>query len=321
MSVYRIDTERESRLDVMLAVDDTEGMSLEEYRTIRHLREEVTLFGDVAIGPLTAELREKVLDACEAQGINCEPAIRQFGSLYGLVRRNAPAGVARSSWDPDHELGRVAAVLRLVRPHTISARDAARIITQPDGRDEVCPARVEGPGSAAFVTEPDARWIRDDDVVVARRLLESLASARLPERIKRAMFAHELLHWQYNVEVRWLLLAHALEGLVHTTEAARKPAMGQREQFVVRLCRLREHIPELGWGEQQLDAVYDHRNATMHGGDISALWRGDVFPPLYVMAEKGLRTIIREAILRPTLAEVFESDESIRCTLGSTGRA
>jgi hypothetical protein len=307
-------------MDVMLAVDDTDGMSLEEYRTTRHLQEEVPLSSEVAIGPLTPRLREEVLDACEPRGVNCEPGIRQFGSLYGLVRRNAPDGSARVSWDPDHELGRVAAILRLVRPHTMSARDGARVITQPDGRREVCPARVEGPGSAAFVTEPDARWIRDDDVAVTRRLLESLASAQLPDRIKRAMFAHELLHWQYNVEVRWLLLVHALEGLVHTDESTRRPVMGQREQFVVRLHRLTEHIPKLPWSEDQLDAIYDHRNETMHGGDISALWRREAFPPVYTMAEGALRLIVREAVLRPALADVFATDDTVRCTLGTSRR-
>jgi hypothetical protein len=59
-----------------------------------------------------------------------------------------------------------------VRPHRMSAGDSARIITQPDGRREICPARPRGPGSMAFVMDPTDQWIRDEDVERAKPLLE-----------------------------------------------------------------------------------------------------------------------------------------------------
>lgn len=328
-----IDTEHETRVDVMLAVGDTTdaGHAREPWPDARHFHEEVHLVRDVWIGPLTTRssvdrLSNDVLDALEPRGLNCGMATRLYFSRYALIRRNAPQGESRRTVDPDRELARVAQVLRLVRPHGMSAGDSARIITQPDGRREICPARPRGPGSMAFVMDPTSRWIRDEDVEHARPLLERVppegaVPGAFPKRIAKAMLAHELIHWQNLVEVRWPLLITALEGLIHTDERTRPTEMQSREQFVVRLRRLVDCVPELDWAEEQLSEVYDHRNETMHGGSVSALWARDPFPPLYQLAEAGLRAILRAAILNRELADVFETDERIRCTLGFQNRA
>lgn len=331
--MYVVDSEREERLDVMLAVGDTTDAGNarrgEPWPDARHFHEPVHLVRDVWIGPLderheTDRLSEAVLDALEPRGLNADVASRLFFSRYALMRRNAPQGPARRSVDPDSELGRVAQALRLVRPHGMSAGHMARVITQPDGRLEIYPKNPYGPGSAAFVMNPTDRWIRDEDVERVRPLLEQLplgdGPASLPTRIGKAMLAHELLHWQNLVEVRWPLLINALEGLVHTDDRRRQPQMQSGEQFVVRLRRLAEFVPELRWSEEELGEIYAHRNETMHGGSVSALWSTEPFPPLYRLAEDGLRAILRATILNPELADVFARDEAIRCTLGSTNR-
>lgn len=330
--MYTIDPENESRVDVMLAVGDTTdaGHAREPWPDARHFHEEVHLVRDVWIGPLTTRhstdrLSNDVLDALEPRGLNCAVATRLYFSRYALIRRNAPQGKSRRIVDPDRELGRVAQILRLVRPHGMSAGDSARIITQPDGRREICPARPRGPGSMAFVMDPTDRWIRNDDVERARPLLERVPPegtdrSALPKRLAKAMLAHELVHWQNLVEARWPLLITALEGVIHTDDRAQRTEMQSREQFVVRLRRLVEFVPELAWGEEQLNDIYDHRNETMHGGSVSALWAREPFPPLYQLAEDGLRAILRAAILNRELAEAFESDERIRCVLGFHNR-
>ena len=331
--MYTVDPEREERMDVMLAVGDTTdaGHAREEdpWPDARHFHEYVHLVRDVWIGPLTnlhsaARLSEAVLDAVEPQGLNCRATSRLYFSRYALLRRNAPEGPARRSVDPDNELGRVAQILRLVRPHGMSAGHMARIITQPDGRCEICPKNPYGPGSAAFVMEPTDRWVRDEDIERVRPLLERIppehAPEPLPKRITKAMLAHELIDWQNLVEVRWLLLITALEGLVHTDDRSQATEMQSREQFVVRLRRLVEFVPELTWTEHQLTEVYAHRNQTMHGGSVSALWATEPFPPLYRLAEEGLRTILRAAILNPELVDVFARDDGIRSTLGCANR-
>lgn len=331
--MYDVDSESEQRIDVMLAVGDTTdaGHAHKDapWPDARHFHEDVHLARDVWIGPLTTrdssvQLSEAVLDAIEPQGLNCRAISRLFFSRYALIRRNAPKGPARRSVDPDNELGRVAQILRLVRPHGISAGHMARIITQSDGRREICPKNPYGPGSAAFVMNTTDRWIRDEDVERVRPLLERLAHehapASLPNRITRAIAAHELIHWQNLVEVRWLLLITALEGLVHTDDRPRASEMQSREQFVVRLRRLTDFVPELRWSEMQLEEIYQHRNETMHGGSVSTLWATQPFPPLYGLAEEGLRAILRASILNPELADVFARDAALRCTLGSANR-
>lgn len=318
--VYSIDLEHERHFDVMLAVDDTSGRSQGVTPDAAHFYEDQPLSSAVVIGPPDHELREAILDALARCGENYHPGHRQYGSRYGLIRRDAPRGSSRGQCDPDRELSRVAAMLRLVRPHGMSLGDAARIIIQPDGRRQISPSRLEGPGSKAYVIEPQDRWIRDEDVVRTRELLDSLNSRILPKRLEWAMVAHELLHWQYHVEVRWLLLCTALEGMVHTDDRSLASQMQNREQFVVRLTRLSEFVPELTWTEDDLDATYNHRNETMHGSDVRALWNHEPFPPLYKKAEAGLRAILRDTIRRPELADIFSSDVSIRSALGTMNR-
>jgi hypothetical protein len=318
--VYLIDLEQERHLDVMLAVGDTArvtGVTPEA----AHFYADQPLSSTVVIGPLDHEVREAVLNALAPHGENYHPGYRQYGSLYGLIRRDAPRGTSRGQCDPDRELSRVAAILRLVRPHGMSLGDAARIIMQPDGRRQISPSRVEGPGSKAYVIEPHDRWIRDEDVGHTRELLGALADRALPKRVEWAMVAHELLHWQYHIEVRWLLLCTALEGMVHTDDRGLPSQMQNREQFVVRLMKLVQFVPQLTWTEGELDATYDHRNETMHGSDVRTLWNHEPFPPLYKTAEAGLRAIVREAIRRPEVADIFSSDVSIRSSLGTMGRA
>ena len=320
---FIVNEELETRVDVMLAVGDTGDAPDGLIPQARHFNTSVDLTEAVSIGPLPGGLADAVLDAREARDLHCHPGYRQYGSLYALTRRDAPRGDTRHQCDPDFELSRVAAVLRVVRPHAMSLGDAARIISQPDGRQQICPSKVRGPGSAAYVMDPSDRWIRDEDVETCRALLQSeaLRNRTLPKRISWAMVAHELLHWQHNVEVRWQLLCTALEGLVHTNEQDQAPAMQSREQFVVRLARLSEHVTGLSWTETELDRIYDHRNETMHRGDIRHLWTTGPFPELYRKAEAGFRSIIQQTILRPSLAEIFKTETSVRVALGSLGRA
>lgn len=318
--MYLIDEERELHLDVMLAVGDTADAPDDVVPEARHFDEDQPLTDTVAIGPLDHQLREAILDAREPRGENYYPGFRQYGSLYGLIRRHAPRGDTRDHCDPDHELSRVAAILRLARPHAMSLGDAARIILQPDGRREISPARVEGPGSKAYVIDPSDRWIRDEDVSEARALLAALNNRILPQRMQWAMVAHELLHWEYHVEVRWLLLCTALEGMIHTDDRTLPSEMQNREQFVVRLRKLRDFVPPLDWTEIDLDTIYDHRNETMHGADVRAVWQCEPFPPLYKKTEAGLRTILTAAILNPEVAAIFGSDGAVRSMLGTMGR-
>lgn len=321
--MYHIDSERERHTDFMLAVGDTADAmgASDDVPGAQHFEEKVPLTQAVAIAPVTPALADALLDAREHRGENHHLATRQYGARYALVREEAPRGSWRGACDPDGELARTAAILRLARPHAMSLGDAARVIEQPDGRREIVPSKVEGPGSKAFVIDLRRRWIRDEDVALARRLLAALAERELPRRVRWAIVAHELLHWQHHVEVRWLLLCQALEGLVHTNDRVERAEMQSREQFVVRLRKLMDFVGGLEWTEAELDETYNHRNQTMHGDDLRRLAARTAFPPLYHKAEDGLRKVLCAVILNSALADAFSSDTQIRTTLGTMNRA
>lgn len=306
----------------MLAVGDTadapEGGPTPD---ARHFHERVDLGDDIMIGPLDSELTDQVLDGLERRGLNAPEPYRLVGSLYALIRENAPEVESPRNVDPDQRLRRAAAILRLVRPHAISAGDMARVQVDGHGQPSVIPNSVVGPGSAAFVVDAANRWIRDEDVTAAKSLLEGFVrlNETLPERVGRALYAHEMAHWQRDGDVRWPLIAMAMEGLVHTDDRGREHGMGNQAQFVERWTKLRSFLPELTLSEEELRNVYDHRSHTMHGGSFSRLWEQPHFTSRYAAAEAALRVVIGAAILRPGIRDIFASDDSIRASLGFRG--
>jgi hypothetical protein len=312
--IFIVDLETEARIDIMLAVDDTPGWPVEA----EHFSRSVPLDNTVSIGPIHPSLQAAILDALEPRGENWDPPIRSFGAHYGLIRESAPVGSNRGICDADRKLSQIAAILRIARPHSMSLGHAARVITQVDGRRQICPALTKGVGATARVTRPDQRWIRDEDVAHTRQLLAALDAHKPPKRIEWAMLTHELVHWQHLQEPRWTLLCAALEGLVHTSDRADEGR--NRDQFVTRMAKLREFVPALLWSEEDLDAIYDRRNQTMHGGDVRSLFAVDDFPPLYWKAETGFRAILSAAILDRNISDIFVTDAGVRVALGTMKR-
>lgn len=306
-------------VDVMLAVGDTADAPDDE-PTPRALHfDKVVDFGHgVGIGRVHALRNDAILDALERRGLNWTPGTRQYGSLYGLVRHDPPTNGHEYHVDPDRRLSTAAAILRLVRPHAMSLRHSARIIMGPSDKIRIIPSDPFGPGSAAFVVDEAHQWIRDQDVVDGRALFDVFMREQttLPERVGHAIYAHEMIHWQRSVDVRWSLLAMALEGLVHTDERDRRNAMKNRAQFVARWGKLASCIPGISLTPNQFNELYDHRSHTMHGGHIGDLESRSEFTPLYRDAENALRLVIRAALLRPPIRDIFRDDDSVRTYLG-----
>jgi hypothetical protein len=191
-------------------------------------------------------------------------------------------------------------------------------ISYEDGRRRIAPAGVFGQGALAFTVNHECDGIRDDDIPVIRALLDSFAPKKLPNRVKNALWMHEHLAWTRLMNIRWPLLVAALEALVHTNDKGRARArtMGSTEQFYARLGKLQTLLRSALWTDSDLVAVYDLRSAFAHGqpGSIDAM-TGEP-RRLYEVAENGLRHILRAAIRRSVVADIFRSDAAVRAALG-----
>jgi hypothetical protein len=189
-----------------------------------------------------------------------------------------------------------------------------------DEKLQIFPADIKGAGAHAFILNPAADGLRNKDVRLLRSLLSSFDPLRMPNRVKAALRMHEYLHWTAAIQMRWPLLVTGLESFVHIDERSRgsgsKGGWKSTDQFVHRLFRLSEFVPTLHWSRADLAAIYELRSAFVHGQALKInVMRGKP-RRLYSTAERGLRLILRAAILKPSVAEIFASDASIKTTLG-----
>ncbi|MBK9411008.1 MAG: hypothetical protein IPN47_23810 [Gemmatimonadetes bacterium] len=282
----------------------------------RFLRRRTLLAPDLWIGRHPD--REAVMDACEQRGANTLKAIRQFPSHYGCFRTNPPNPTDRYAFDADDRLRTCLQLSRLVRPSSTGYHYAARIIRDQGRRREIIPYGARGLGTYAYDAHEDANWFGDDDVVALRTLLKAFDPTALTARVKGALWYHEYIFWTQMIDVRWPLCITALEALVHTDDKdlPKRSRLGSTVQFVRRLRCLSQYVPELTWTQRDLEEAYDHRSGFVHGVGRGA----DALTPhrrhLYLTVEAGLRAVIRAAILRPVIDQIFSSRSSIRTTLG-----
>jgi hypothetical protein len=300
----------------------TEGPDLDEFddwRTFqaKHFDEPVQISEDLWIGP-PGEIAEPIMDACTPPGENTVAPIRQFGCRYAFFRTNAPKDPF-FTWDPDRRLATCLQLSRLIRPTTISARYAARVV-RPASRNklnkdyEIIPAWGQV-GQGNWVPEEKDNWFRDDDVTELTHLLESFRPSELPHRVTRAMWHYEYLAGIYWVDIRFTLLVTALESLVHTDERSRKDGRraGSTRQFVGRLLTVGERK---GWtvSANMLAAVYEYRSSLAHGQGMKAFDRDEVHRS-YVEVDSFLRQMLLDAIRDPAEASVYTDDDSVRSTI------
>ena len=286
----------------------------------KHCDSEVQIAPDLKIVPL-GDVANRVLDACETRGENKSREFRQYGSLYALVRSNAPISKhSRRIWDPDRRLATALQISRVAKPTSIGYEYAARMFAEGGEKLQIFPADIKGAGAHAFILNPRTDGLRDKDVRLLIRLLSSFDPIKLPNRVKAALWMHEYLHWTAAIQMRWPLLVTGLESFVHVDERSRgsgsRGGWKSTDQFVNRLFRLREFVPTLRWSRADLVAIYELRSAFAHGrGAEINVMRGRP-RRLYSTAERGLRLILQAAILKPSVAEIFGSDVSIKTTLG-----
>src|SRR5271165_133689 len=111
----------------------------------------------------------------------------------------------------------------------------------------------------------------------------------VPARITRALWYNELTARNYHADVRWVLIATALESLIHTSRN------GSGHQFRTRTAKMAVAVGLPAFTEAEALRFYDLRSHLAHGQETGQLT--PVNYPLYCLGEDVLRKVIARAIL------------------------
>ncbi len=272
-------------------------------------KRQIQLSPNIYLGRHTNELWEAVCKACIPPGYNFEP-VRWLVQLYAFWN-TSPAKPAECSWDPDQSLAATVALSRLVHPNSIGFKYSARITLSSDDQIvQIVPGPVSGLLAHAFVIPGSYDWLNDDDASALGRLCESFVrcSSVLPPRLKRAFWNCEYaaaLEW---VDLRWGVVATALESLVHTDR------QHSTRQFVDRVAALAERLI-VEFTKDDARRAYGLRSSVAHGQGFQSL--DDETVALYRRMETVLRCSIRQAIEDAAFREIFMSDDTIRAEFPS----
>ena len=271
---------------------------------------------DLRIDRVDHGLAEQVMTACEPRGTI--EVHRQWGSNWGFFRDNVPKKSESEpwAWDPDHAIYSTVALSRLVQPNVISTEYAARVVPT-DGTFELHPGPVTGQSSNAWLHESiQKRWLTKADAEALAGLVAAYwpINETLPSRLSRALWNHEFAAQTRDINVRLVIVASALEALVHTDQYR---STGQ-------FCRTTQLAADLGLTFSLADAkeAYSLRSHVAHGDRLASL-----LPPsnaavravkeqrmvgLLLTMDEILRTAIRRSIETPSFRAVFEDDAHIR---------
>ena|SRR5215469_1207228 len=174
------------------------------------------LANDLWLRKIEAESARIILNLAEPSFYGTPKPVIQFAQLYSFVRETPGPGVPYR-WDDDSRLQLCVALSRIIHPTSVSLRYAARIRYNSDSSvADISPADIRGVGIDTYLAETPSRdWLTEFDAVRLRSLLAKLDLSPMPERASRALWYHEYAIRTYYVEIRWVLVATALEALVH----------------------------------------------------------------------------------------------------------
>lgn len=269
------------------------------------IRTRTQLYQEVYIGPQDNELWKAVCTACRPRGYSFDPVL-QFGQLYAFWNEN-PGKPSEYIWDPDQSLASAVVLSRLIHPTSTGFEYSARVMFSSDGKvEKIIPGPVSGLLAQAYVAPPVTRnWLTDNEASDLHDLLIDYhaISTNLPPRIKRALWNHEYAAACYWEEIRWTIIATALESLVHTDRDR------STKQFVHRVAALADRVG-VNFTQDDAKNAYDNRSTLAHGQEVAP--GENATTALYCRMEAVLRSAVRTAIHDATFRAIFDSDDNIR---------
>jgi hypothetical protein len=262
------------------------------------------LGNDLWIGKIDADAAKIVLDLGEPNYYGAPKPVIQYAQLYSFVREKDRLAVPYQ-WDEDTRLQACVAVSRLIQPTTVSLRYAARIRYNPDSIADVSPANIRGVAIDTYPASPPQRdWLTEPDAVRLREALRRFNASPLPDRASRALWYHEYAVRTYYVEIRWVLVATALEAIVHVEKYQ------STQQFKSRVSQLANELNVTGLGIPEAERAYVHRSTLAHGQKLEQLSVPD--RQLYESMETTLRLAILRAIEDDQFAATLKDGEEIK---------
>jgi hypothetical protein len=261
---------------------------------------------DLFIGKIDSRTAKIVLDFGDPKGYKIDAPHRQGGYFYAFVRIvREPASMHR--WDTDQRLQTAIALSRLVKPTSISFRNAGRVRYNNDGTvKHAYPAWLRGVDPDPWLPEDSTKyrdWLIESEMDEVKALFESMAACTLPVRVSRAFFYNEYAARTYYGEVRWVLVCTALESLLNTDPYHSGAQFRER----VPLVASNANIP---FTEDEARKAWSMRSHLSHGGAT-----GRLTPPeeeVYKKLEIVLRGVLKKAILDSDFASTFADDSRIR---------
>jgi hypothetical protein len=295
--------------DIAIHVTRPPFPPVEVFQKLPPVETRTAIADDLWIGPLDRDTYEKALDACEAPGYQLGKPNRQYGQRYTLVREQHVEDHDSWNWDSDEMLQTAIVFSRLIHPTSIGLAHTARMIYEADEQTirEIVPGPITGTGAYAFVGVIDGYrdWLTDTDVEQLHQLL--LHDPRsLPRRVKRALWHFEYASRTDVLDVRWTLVATALESLVHTDRQR------STRQFTRRVSAMAAEA-HANLSEADAETAYDLRSSLAHGQGLGS--RGSNVQRvtgLYYQMETALRFTILHALRDSNFRHVFEEDDRIR---------
>lgn len=273
---------------------------------IERLPDRFKLAHDVVVIPIDAELRDAIHTACDPAGFETAGAIDLRGRpLYAFIRPNAPRENPYH-WDSDQRLQMCVGLSRLVRPTSISLRYAVRLIGRFGGeRYQLRPGPVRGFGAAAWTSTPAHDWLSPADF---RRFRDVIAAFdanpfEAHSRVGRAFWYFEYAARTELVDIRWPLIATALETLLGTN---RDPTT---QRFIQRVPQLARVLGLPAISNARARRMWGLRSGLVHGQKHGGL--GEKEFALYRAMEDVLREALLRAVVDPTCRARFQDDASV----------
>jgi len=255
---------------------------------------------------LDLELAKAIMDTCEPKTLGVMAPVRQFAHMYAYVRELHPQSSV-IGWDEDHRLSRLVAISRLVHPTNVGLRYAARV-SQDNDSPRIVPAEIHGLAPDTFLSPNNKRdWLSRDEAKLAVELdakTEPLIQPAFPRRVSRALWYYDYTQKTYYADLRWTLVATALEALIHTG------TRGSTKHFTQRVPALAADVGAPTLTTDECEAAYDFRSRLSHGdGFLSDMPAADI--TLYDKLEETLRLAILKAFMEPQFASIFLDDATI----------
>ena len=272
------------------------------------VKERVELGFGCWVGRLDDDLAITLMDTCEPTTLGVRRSTRQYAQFYAYIRE-LNDGTELFQWDTDSQLNRCVGMSRLIRPTTVGFRYTARVrLISPSKELKIVPAEIHGLSPDVYLSPSHERdWLTDGEAQQLANLLvvsEQLQQPAFPPRVSRALWYFDYAQRTYYGDLRWTLIATALEALVHTGKS------GSTRHFKNRVPALAKDVGAPTFTVDEADLAWDFRSRLSHGdGFLFSMPNADT--ALYDKLEITLRLAILKAFLDPAFAAIFTDDKEI----------